>query len=316
MRFEPRTPDETVNVSSLKPLKDAALLTFGLAAVAAPVVMVITRGVDFLAPRIPPEVEHRVFASLALDFAGQVGDDSEQAARIAHAQSLVDRLLVHWAEAPARYQVGLLASVEPNAAAFPGGWILVTEGLLSDVRTENELALVLAHELGHFRNRDHLRRLGRSVVYGLAVAAIVQSGGPALNLATLVGELTGRASIASRRRLRTCSASNSSTPSTDTLAPPLTSSNDAAANRTVSMTSRSICPHTQAVRSGRATFASARDEAAGPWKGLPSSWTGRVEAGSLTRTPMSWPVTGRSVPARPPRRPDGKEPRRENTGSI
>ena len=29
-----------------------------------------------------------------------------------------------------------------------------------------------------------------------------------------------------------------------------------------------------------------------------------------------WPVTGRSMPARPPRHPDGKEPRRENTGSI
>ena len=192
MRFEPKTPDETVNVSSQQPLKDAVVLVFGLAAVAALVVLVITRGVDLLAPRIPPQVEHRVFASLALDFAGQVDDDAELAGRVAQAQSLVDRLLVHWPEASTRYRVGLLASKEPNAAAFPGGWILVTEGLLSEVRSENELAFVLAHELGHFRNRDHLRRLGRGVVYGLALATLVRSSGPALDLATLVGELTTR----------------------------------------------------------------------------------------------------------------------------
>lgn len=184
MRFEPRTPDETVNVSSQQPLKEAALLTLGLAALAALVALVVTHGVDLLAPRIPPQVEHRVFASLALDFAGQVDDDAELAGRVAQAQSLVDRLLGHWPEAPTRYRIGLLASTEPNAAAFPGGWILVTQGLLADVRTENELAFVLAHELGHFRNRDHLRRLGRGIVYGLALAA--------LDLATLVGELTTR----------------------------------------------------------------------------------------------------------------------------
>ena len=192
MRFEPRTPDETVNVSSQQPLKEAALLTLGLAALAALVALVVTHGVDLLAPRIPPQVEHRVFASLALDFAGQVDDDAELAGRVAQAQSLVDRLLGHWPEAPTRYRIGLLASTEPNAAAFPGGWILVTQGLLADVRTENELAFVLAHELGHFRNRDHLRRLGRGIVYGLALATLVRSGGPALDLATLVGELTTR----------------------------------------------------------------------------------------------------------------------------
>ena len=42
------------------------------------------------------------------------------------------------------------------------------------------------------RNRDHLRRLGRGVVYRLAVAALLRSAGPALDLTTLAGELTSR----------------------------------------------------------------------------------------------------------------------------
>jgi len=192
VRFEPQAPDESVNVSPQHPLKEAAYLTVGLAALVVLVVVAIAQGVDLVAPRIPPEVERRVFASLASEFAGQVDADAELAARVAHAQHLVVRLLAHWPDAPMQYRVGLLASSESNAAALPGGWILVTKGLLRDVRTENELAFVLAHELGHFRNRDQLRRLGRGVVYGLAIATLARSSGPALDLATLVGELTAR----------------------------------------------------------------------------------------------------------------------------
>jgi predicted Zn-dependent protease len=79
-----------------------------------------------------------------------------------------------------------------NAAALPGGSVLVTTGLLDAVASENELAFVLAHELGHFAGRHHLRRLGRRAVYGLALAALTGSGGAAGDLGALTGELTSR----------------------------------------------------------------------------------------------------------------------------
>jgi len=44
--------------------------------------------------------------------------------------------------------------------------------LLDEVESENELAFVLGHELGHFRNRDHLRALGRGIVLSLFFAAV------------------------------------------------------------------------------------------------------------------------------------------------
>ena len=64
-----------------------------------------------------------------------------------------------------------------DALAFPGGLIGVTSGLLEQVETENELAFVLGHELGHFRNRDHLRSLGRGLVLGLLLTVATGSGG-------------------------------------------------------------------------------------------------------------------------------------------
>ena len=35
---------------------------------------------------------------------------------------------------------------------------------LDEIESENELAFVLGHELGHFKHRDHLRGMGRGIV--------------------------------------------------------------------------------------------------------------------------------------------------------
>tara|TARA_B000000557_G_C20698905_1_gene410728 strand:- start:26 stop:874 length:849 start_codon:yes stop_codon:yes gene_type:complete len=52
-------------------------------------------------------------------------------------------------------------SKDINAYAIPGDKILVTRGLWETVKSENELAMVLAHELGHFKLRHHLKAYGR-----------------------------------------------------------------------------------------------------------------------------------------------------------
>jgi predicted Zn-dependent protease len=51
-----------------------------------------------------------------------------------------------------------------NAMAYPGGHIIVFTGLFNAVSSENELASVLGHEMGHYANRDHLRGLGRALI--------------------------------------------------------------------------------------------------------------------------------------------------------
>lgn len=48
-----------------------------------------------------------------------------------------------------------------NAFAVPGDKIIVTSGLYEKIDSENELAMVLAHELGHFKMRHHMKAYGR-----------------------------------------------------------------------------------------------------------------------------------------------------------
>ena len=60
----------------------------------------------------------------------------------------------------------------PNAAIIPGGHIIVTTALLEEAESENELAFVLAHELGHHIAQDPLKGLGRSLVLVTVASAL------------------------------------------------------------------------------------------------------------------------------------------------
>ena len=51
-----------------------------------------------------------------------------------------------------------------NAVALPAGRIILFRGLVEKIGSEEALAMVIAHELGHYAHRDHLRGLGRGLV--------------------------------------------------------------------------------------------------------------------------------------------------------
>ncbi|MCP4001874.1 MAG: M48 family metallopeptidase [Gammaproteobacteria bacterium] len=57
-----------------------------------------------------------------------------------------------------------------NALALPGGTIVITDELVALAEHDDELAAILAHEVGHIRNRHALRSLlQNSVVAGLII---------------------------------------------------------------------------------------------------------------------------------------------------
>jgi predicted Zn-dependent protease len=60
-----------------------------------------------------------------------------------------------------------------NALALPGDVIVLYAGLVEQAESENELMMVLGHELGHFAHRDHLRGLGRALLVKVAIAYFI-----------------------------------------------------------------------------------------------------------------------------------------------
>ncbi len=51
---------------------------------------------------------------------------------------------------------------EPNAVSLPGGFVYVTSALLTFVRSDHELAAVLAHEIAHTAHRHQMEMIRRS----------------------------------------------------------------------------------------------------------------------------------------------------------
>lgn len=64
-----------------------------------------------------------------------------------------------------------------NAFALPGGQVFITAGLLSRLKTEDQLAGVLGHEVGHVVHRHSAQQMAKGEFYqGLAGAATAASG--------------------------------------------------------------------------------------------------------------------------------------------
>ena len=181
-----------MNYSRVRPVREAAVLAGGLLVIAGVLFVLVALLVDVIVPMIPTEWEARVFPGFALLFdQDDTGSDDDSQAKL---QALLDRMSAHWSDNPYRIEIRVLEEGMPNAFAFPGGLVLVTSGMLEQVESENELAFILGHELGHFRNRDHLRHLGRGASLGLLVAVLRGSGGgeSATAFVSLAANLTTR----------------------------------------------------------------------------------------------------------------------------
>jgi len=164
LRYVPKQPRDDVNVSDTHPLVEAGTLVIGLSAILLLIVVALVFLVELALYFIPVEKEAALFRDWLPEDIVTVSPVDE---RLYQTQLLLDRLAFHWGDNPYEFRVEIDDSSDANAMALPGGLIVVTTGLLDQVESENELAFVLGHELGHYRNRDHLRALGRGIVFSL-----------------------------------------------------------------------------------------------------------------------------------------------------
>ena len=121
-------------------------------------------------------VAHRIPDSLEAELGSLFAIEGLQAEGWITAQQELQRITDSLAtQLPLRgfeYRVVVIDDPIANAAAVPGGGILVYSGLLRQAESENEVAMVLAHELAHHVHRDHLEGLGRGLVLAVILNAV------------------------------------------------------------------------------------------------------------------------------------------------
>jgi predicted Zn-dependent protease len=97
-------------------------------------------------------------------------------ARLQRYVNRVGRWLASQTERPdLPWQFGVLEAPQLNAFAVPGGTIFVTRGLVQRMRSESELAGVLAHEIAHVLRKHHLKAIQKSAQTGLAGEALTHA---------------------------------------------------------------------------------------------------------------------------------------------
>ena len=84
------------------------------------------------------------------------------------------------------YHLAILDTDEINAFATSGGHIFVTRGLIACADSEDALAGVIAHEIGHIQLQHSIKSIKNSRIN----QAIVQTGANALEATMNLGELT------------------------------------------------------------------------------------------------------------------------------
>jgi Zn-dependent protease with chaperone function len=184
MKYTPKDLEENVNVSPQSPLRTFSIAFAKILAVLVIIYFIIGALVDLIAPRVSVGTEKKIGA--LIDAAFKDRKQTEQELRL---QSILDPLAKGDPALPGfDYKVYVQENQQVNAVALPAGNIVVFSGLIKEVKSENEMAMVLAHELGHFRHHDHLRGMGRQLLLLLLVSFF--SGGDSSSQSIVLPSIT------------------------------------------------------------------------------------------------------------------------------
>lgn len=86
----------------------------------------------------------------------------------------------------------VLNTSQVNAISLPGGFIYVTRGMMSFVQSSDELAFVLAHEVGHVDERHHVALIQRDFFFTIVISLVLGRDPSTAQIGNLVGTLLAR----------------------------------------------------------------------------------------------------------------------------
>lgn len=176
--YENREIPEGINVSATHPLKDFALLVGGISALILLAVLALSLLAGQLARHVPFAQERALAGSLGRWLPESPAQPLHRQ-RQQYLQQLAERLAVAMELPP---EMTLTVHYAPtdtvNAMATLGGHIVVFQGLIDTLPSENALAMVLAHEIAHIRHRHPIVAMGRgfAVIFALSSLAGVGDG--------------------------------------------------------------------------------------------------------------------------------------------
>jgi len=179
MQYIPKLPDDSVNIPKGSFLIETIKLVVGLVVFVVIIYSFLWLSMAFIANTLSPNYEQKLQKIFKNDLT--YSDDN----RTKYLQSIVDTLNA-CANLPYNIKVFIVKDNRVNAYAMLGGNIIVTTAMLDNIKNENELTFVLGHEMGHFKNKDHLMGIGNALIITFVSMFMGSDYGEILNMSLML----------------------------------------------------------------------------------------------------------------------------------
>ena len=177
---------EGINTSKEHPFKEFVILSVGLLAVVFISIYLLILVVDEFADKIPFEYEEDLPISSFID--------NLETETLPPYLDLVTQKVLASFELPKEMKVTFhyVNDDTVNAFATLGGHIVLYRGLLEKLKYEDELAMVIAHEIAHIKYRHPILSVSHGLVVGAVLTVIGSSSGN-----SIVNDIMGQTGMAS-----------------------------------------------------------------------------------------------------------------------
>ena len=154
----PKDVDHSVNVSPEHPLQDFLILATAFAILIVCIVALSIFISSKVADQITLEKEIQLFSGMRI---------SKKSTSNKLSKLTEELFRPYFPDSSVKLSTNIHRSREINAFAGLGGQVTLTRGFLDGAKTENELAFVICHEIGHHYNRDVIQGVGSSLMLAL-----------------------------------------------------------------------------------------------------------------------------------------------------
>jgi len=164
----PQLPED-INTTKQSALKELVILTGGLMLIVFAVVYVVIFLIDNFADKIPFELEKNIPVDRFIN-----NLNPQPLPR--YLQTLSQQVIAN-AELPDEMEIKIhfVNNDTVNAFATLGGHIILYRGLLEKLKYEDEIAMIIAHEMGHIKYRHPILAASHGLVVAVLLSVISSS---------------------------------------------------------------------------------------------------------------------------------------------
>lgn len=156
--------DDNINVTESNPLKDLVQIALNIILIILCIYLFIFSLSSIILRTLSPEqqvvVENFISPKVCPNKIEKLPENDKQ-----KLITIRNRILKADSKFPktSNLDINVIKANQLNALCYPNGNIYITSALYKELKTDEELTFVIAHEMAHYRNKDHLLNLRQNI---------------------------------------------------------------------------------------------------------------------------------------------------------